>query len=267
MSWFLHDGINFYYEDDDNGGFPFVFLHGLGGSTQQTLGLFKKTNGIRRISIDFRAQGKTIKYGNETKLSFNQFADDVLALIQYLNLDKIYIGGISTGAGVSLNFALRYPKYVKKLVLSRPAWLDRPQETEIQEAFKTVYEILNDDTVVNKKDSFKRSEIYKYMNEQAKYAGNTLVGQFDYPYAKETSKKLLAIPQDAPNYDYKSWMNIDIPILILVSKLDPIHPYSYGSIMKDRMKDAKLVEITPKEISSEQHDKDSFDEILTFLKS
>lgn len=41
------------------------------------------------------------------------------------------------------------------------------------------------------------------MNGISSYAGKTLLGQFDYPFAKETSPKLICIPSDCPNSSKK----------------------------------------------------------------
>ncbi len=265
MPYFKYDNINFYYEDDDNGGKPFIFLHGLGGDTNQVLSLFKKTEGIRRIAIDFRGHGQTIEFGSVNQFSFNQFADDVFHFIKYLNLGDVYLGGISTGAGVSLNFYLRYPEYVSKLILSRPAWLDHSQEDDIKKSFETIHDILQNEHIIDKIKALEKTEIYHRLNNQSNYAGNALKGQFNYKYAKYTSQKLIKIPNDAPNWNKQDWKNINIPTLILVSKLDPIHPYNYGVILRDHINTSKMQEITSKEISSAKHDLEAYKLIKEFL--
>lgn len=267
MSIFELDNIQFYYEDDNNGGVPFIFLHGLGGDTKQTMGLLKKTDGLRRISIDFRGHGNTIKYGSESKLSFNQFGMDVISLADHLGLDKFIVGGISTGAGTALNVCLNYPERVEKLILSRPAWEDRPQNEDIRCAFEEIYKILNDDTIVNKKQSFMNTNIYQKLNGIARYAGSTLVGQFDYAHAQETSLKLIKIPNDAPNYNREEWKNIKVPTLILASEQDPIHPYEYGILLSEYIEKSEFKEITPKEVSGQQHNEDSYNFIREFIQS
>lgn len=267
MTQFNYDGISFYYEDDNNGGIPFVFLHGLGGDSNQTLSVMKETPGIRRIALDFRGHGKTVSFNFSEKFSFSQFSKDVINLMNYLQIKKIIVGGISTGAGVALHMTLNYPERIKRMILSRPAWLDKPQEKNIREAFKKIDEILQDDLIKDKKNAFKKTTIYQQMNNLAKYAGSTLLGQFDYIYAKETSKKLIEIPNDCPNDDREEWRTINIPTLILISKQDPIHPYEYGEVLNKYIPESKLREITPKEISSEEHNNDSYNYISTFIQN
>lgn len=265
MPVFNFDGIEFNYEDDNNGGTPFIFLHGLGGDTGQTMGVMKKTNGIRRIAIDFRGHGRTISFGSPAKFSFDQFAKDVLALADYLELGTFMIGGISTGAGVALKLILDYPDRVTKLVLSRPAWEDKPQIEEIQEAFRTIYEILVDDSIVDKKAAFRKTKIYQKMDKLAHYAGETLSGQFDYEHAKETAEKLLRIPRDCPNKNRNEWRNIRVPTLILASKQDPLHPFEYGGLLNQYIENSEFKELTPKEVSGIKHNEESYKYISGFL--
>lgn len=265
MSVFHFDGIDFYFEDDDNGGVPFIFLHGLGGDTTQTMGVMKERLGIRRIALDFRGHGQTICTGGIHKISFNQFAEDVLALANHLGLDTFMLGGISTGAGVALNLVLHHPSRVTKLVLSRPAWKDGPQEPDIVEAFQKIYDILADDSIEDKKEAYRQTEMYQKMNQLAHYAGETLLGQFDYPYAKETADKLRLIPRDCPNKNREEWHTIEVPVLILASKQDPIHPFEYGVLLSQTIQKAVFKELTPKEVSGVRHNQDSYKCISEFL--
>jgi pimeloyl-ACP methyl ester carboxylesterase len=265
MPLFKFDNIDFNYEDDKKEGMPFIFLHGLGGDVNQTLDILNEIPNVRRISIDFRGHGKTVDFGDVSKLNFKQFADDVKALIDSLEIEQFIIGGISTGAGVALNFALRYPQGIEKLIISRPAWENEPQPEDIQSAFRTIYQILNDENITDKKEQYKATSVYKKMNSLSDYVGNTLVGQFDYPYAKETSKKLIYIPSDCPNTDRREWKKLYCPTLILAAQTDPLHPFEFAETLYNGLPSAELKEITSKSISSKEHKKDSVNEIRLFI--
>ncbi|MGX7197882.1 alpha/beta fold hydrolase [Enterococcus olivae] len=265
MPKFNYDGIDFHYEDDKNNGLPFIFLHGLGGDVNQTLDILNDIPNIRRIAIDFRGHGKTIEFGDEKKLNFNQFADDIKAFVDYLELNSFIIGGISTGAGVALNFTIRYPKGIVKLVLSKPAWDDKPQPVVIQTAFKTIYMIMNDDSIEDKKEAFKQTEIFNELNDISHYAGSTLLGQFDYPYAKSASLKLIKIPSDCPSNNKDDWANVKIPTLILGSELDPLHPMDFAKLLYEAMPCSDFKEITSKTISGTKHKVDSVNAISEFI--
>src|SRR3954453_23307117 len=123
MPTFAHDGLAFHYEDTGEG-VPFIFQHGLGGDVNQPCGLFRPPEGVRLLALDCRAHGETRPLGDPDQLRLATFADHLAALLDYLEVPRAVIGGISMGAAVALNFALRYPERVLGLVLSRAAWLD-----------------------------------------------------------------------------------------------------------------------------------------------
>src|SRR5262249_57034897 len=85
---------------------------------------------IRLLCLDARGHGQTQPLGDPSALTFDVFADDLVALLDCLGIGQAIIGGISMGAGVALNIAVRYPERVAGLVLSRPAWLDGPMPPE-----------------------------------------------------------------------------------------------------------------------------------------
>lgn len=225
----------------------------------------KQSDHIRRISLDFRGHGKTAAFGHVDDFSFKQFAEDVMALAKYLHIQRFNLGGISTGAGVSLHLALRYPASVKKLILSRPAWVDKPQDDLVCEAFSKIHDALQDTDTLTARNLYENSEVYQTMNSLSSYAGESLLGQFNYPYVRETSMKFVKLPKDCPNDDRNAWRNLKMPTLILASQLDPIHPYAYGLLLSEHIPNAQFIEVTSKTINNKQHNHDSYDAIKNFL--
>ncbi|MDR0885532.1 MAG: hypothetical protein LBN22_04080 [Clostridiales Family XIII bacterium] len=93
------------------------------------------------------------------------------------------------------------------------------------------------------------------------------MGQFDYPYVKETSLKLVKIPEDAPNHDRNEWSRIEHETLVIASKLDPIHPYEYGVLLVSYIPRTTLKEVTSKTVSGQLHAQESYEAIRAFLIS
>ena len=69
---------------------------------------------------------RRVRWANVDKLTIATLADDLIGLLDHLGIEQAVIGGISLGAAVAVNVALRYPERVLGLVLSRPAWIDGP---------------------------------------------------------------------------------------------------------------------------------------------
>ncbi|WP_317896969.1 alpha/beta fold hydrolase [Aurantibacillus circumpalustris] len=110
------NGIKMYYEIYGQGN-PLVLIHG-GGSTIQTsfgkvIPLFAKHRQL--IAVELQAHGRT---GNrDTDLSFEQDAEDVVALLKNLRITKADFFGFSNGGTTSMQIAIRHPEIVNALIL------------------------------------------------------------------------------------------------------------------------------------------------------
>lgn len=110
------NGLKMYYEIYGHGK-PIVLIHG-GGSTIQTS--FEKlipllTKNRKVLAVELQAHGRT--NDRSADLTFEQDADDVVALLQKLNIDKADFLGFSNGGTTSLQIAIRHPKIVDKMIL------------------------------------------------------------------------------------------------------------------------------------------------------
>ncbi len=106
-----------YYEVYGKGK-PLFLLHGNGGS----IDAFAKeipelSNHFMVVAMDTRAQGKSTDTSTEP-LTYIKFADDVKALADALKLKKINILGWSDGGNTAIEFAIKYPKKVNRIITS-----------------------------------------------------------------------------------------------------------------------------------------------------
>ena len=67
------------------------------------------SRGVRVISIDLLGHGDSDGPHDMRAYSMSTFADQIAALIEYLELDRPVVGGTSLGANVSLELASRRP--------------------------------------------------------------------------------------------------------------------------------------------------------------
>ncbi len=263
MPFMMHDGLAFHYREQGQG-VPFIFQHGLGGDVNQTFGIFTPPPGFRLITMDCRAHGETRPLGDPLKLGFCAFADDLVTLMTYLNIRQAVVGGISMGAALALNLALRFPERVRGLVLSRPAWLDRPNPENL-ELMGVIAQLIRQYGAKGGLERFKRSPAYANVLRLSPDAANSLVGHFEHPRAEETVMKLERIPHDAPNHDWQEWASIRVPTLILANRQDPVHPFEYGERLAQVIPGAEFKELTPKSLSKELHIRDVQVAVEAFL--
>lgn len=244
-------------------GIPFFFQHGLGGDLNQPLGLFNPPEGFRLISFDCRFHGQT-RSSDAEKISFGVFADDLLALMDHLQIKRAIVGGISMGAAVALNFALRYPERVLGLVLQRPAWLAEPNKRNT-EIFGLVAKLIREHNPTAGVAELKRSKLYADILAESPDCANSLVLQFANPRAKEAIGPLECIPTDAPNHNRSEWKRINVPTLVLANRQDPIHPFEFGEIYACEIHGAEFHELTSKSVSVERYGQDTQRFIQEFL--
>jgi pimeloyl-ACP methyl ester carboxylesterase len=111
------NGLNMYYEIHGKGQ-PLVLLHGafsaIGTSFEHLLPGLSKTRQV--IGLEMQAHGRTADI--DRPLSPEQMADDTVAALEHLGIEKVDLFGYSMGSVVALHVVLRHPGVVRKLVLA-----------------------------------------------------------------------------------------------------------------------------------------------------
>jgi pimeloyl-ACP methyl ester carboxylesterase len=250
MPWFNHHHFHFHYIDRGKGT-PFIFQHGLGGSTDQTAGLIPETPGVRFLALDCRSHGETEPAAQPEDLRFSLMADDIVAWMDQLVLEDVVLGGISMGAGIALNLALRYPGRVRGLLVSRPAWLEGLMEAG--QFYFEVAALIRSKGIEEGQCAFLASPTYARLRLESPDAANSLLRQFEAPEAKERVSRLEEMPRDAPHPDRKQWAAIRVPTLILATDTDPVHPLPLARALAEAIPHARFRQVTAKSIDAALH--------------
>jgi len=262
MPFLNRSGIKIHYEIFGRGT-PFIFLHGLGGDLSQPIEHFKAKDGIKLVLIELRGNGET-PLGNAKDLSFDCMAEDVKAVCDHLNFESFYIGGISMGAAVSMNFALKYQRFIKGLILIRIAWLDGPMKKNICALYKRVAEYIN---IPGGREIFRECDEYKRLLKEAPATAVSFAGYFDNPVSKKTYEKFEILPESRPIDSLDLLKKIEIPTLIIATKMDPLHPYEYGTICTEKIPHSGFFEAVSKSVDREYHTEQVKNEIDRFICS
>lgn len=111
------NGLNMYYEIHGDGTIPLVLIHGGGSTIETTFGnILPLLSGYGKvIAVELQAHGRTSD--RDTPETFEQDADDVAALLNYLNVDKANFFGFSNGGTTTIQVAIRHPGLVSKIVV------------------------------------------------------------------------------------------------------------------------------------------------------
>ncbi len=110
-------GARIFYRDTGGSGTPVVLLHAATGSSRVWDFQFSAfpAAGYRVIAFDRRGWGRTeVTSAGPADTA----ADDLLALLDQLHLDRGHVIGTAAGGFVALDFALSYPQRVRSLVVA-----------------------------------------------------------------------------------------------------------------------------------------------------
>ena len=117
------NGLKMYYEIHGSGE-PVVLLHGAfmtitnnwttpwGNGATDWIGELSKTRKV--IAVEMQGHGRTADIKRDS--SYENLADDVAALLDYLKIPSADIIGYSLGGGVAMQCAIRHPEKVRKVV-------------------------------------------------------------------------------------------------------------------------------------------------------
>src|SRR5262245_40950306 len=109
------NGLKMYYEIHGSGD-PVVLLHGSFSTITRHwpawIGELSKTRKV--IAIEMQGHGRTADIQRD--FSYENLADDVAALLDYLKIPSADLIGYSMGGGVAMQCAIRHPEKVRKVV-------------------------------------------------------------------------------------------------------------------------------------------------------
>ncbi len=114
------NGKIFYYLENSFPGRPFVvFLHGLSSNHTTWLNIIKilHENKYNCLAPDMRGHGHSDKTKNKELYKLNIFSDDLREIIKNEQIKDFILVGYSFGGQVAIDYAARYPEYIKGLVL------------------------------------------------------------------------------------------------------------------------------------------------------
>ena len=109
------NGLKMYYEVHGSG-YPVVLLHGsfmtISNNWTGWIGELAKTRKV--IAAEMQGHGRTADIKRD--FSYENLADDVAALLDYLKIPSADLIGYSMGGGVAMQCAIRHPEKVRKVV-------------------------------------------------------------------------------------------------------------------------------------------------------
>jgi pimeloyl-ACP methyl ester carboxylesterase len=189
------------------------------------------------IRYDARGHGRSKATYDPAAYRWTELAADMLGVADALAIDRTILGGVSMGCATSLHAALSEPERVEALVLVAPptAWRSRPRQARIYRigagivrltglgAFRLLSSLPSPaapDSVVAKMQKSLLSHLAQ-SDDRAVTAALTGAANSDLP------------PLDALR-------KLDMPVLILAWRYDPVHPVATAEELVRSVPDAVL---------------------------
>jgi pimeloyl-ACP methyl ester carboxylesterase len=240
-----------YHLADPAGDRVVLLLHGLGADHRQPLALVDSAalGGATVLAPDARAHGKTNAIGGPEDFAFSAMVDDLSALVTRLGqADKpTDIVGISMGAALALRAALSGKFDVRRLVLIRPAFCDRPNPDNLS-VMATIGRLLEESEADIARERFAASADYAAIAAVTRLGAESLLNQFELPQARERSVRLRAVPGNRAYATLEELSLITAPVTVVGTDRDPVHPLPLAEQWAAAMTSSGLETIPPRDI-------------------
>lgn len=209
-----------------------ILIHGIFASKEIMNPLFNHyKNNYHVISYDIRGHGESDK---PEKISLNDHADDLKALIDEMNLVKPVVIGLSMGSYITLTAAEKYPDLFSKIVL-----IGVRGKGEISLMQKAVEENNGDEDIDLK-------QMGQLITKRV-YPPNTTFEEIQSYHEGNRSKVELTNAERANIYaslvHYDMMSDIDkvkIPVLLLVGEYDGLNPPEESVKVHNALSDSRL---------------------------
>lgn len=176
---------------------------------------------------DFRGQSQSsLEISNFT---FEQHADDFYELLIELEIDKVHIVGVSYGAEVAMQFALKYPSKISSLVLGTAVSEVKPLLKAMIDAWISAAKTYDGELFFKVMASFVYSNTFyesrgEWLNQRAKIFGNIAT--------KEGLNAFVELCNNFLTLDLTDRLHkIKMPTLVVSGKKDISKAISYGKII------------------------------------
>ncbi len=236
MPSFKHDGQRIAYATHGSGDRPFVLIHGLLMSARMfdKLAPEMAARGNRVICIDLLGHGESDHPVDMRRYSMPGFAEQVVALLDHLEIERAVVGGTSLGANVSLEAAALAPDRLQGMFVEMPVLDDALLAAAL--AFTPIMAALRFGRPVMK-------VVAAATNRIPRTSFLVDIG-LDWlrrdPEPSEAVLEGLFFGRTAPPAELRR--GFDQPTLIIGHPSDPLHPFSDADTLAEEMPNGRLVD-------------------------
>lgn len=225
-------------------GAPIVLLHGLTATRRYVVmgSSALERSGHRTIAYDARGHGHSSPAPTSDAYTYELLAEDLLAVLGELEIERVAIAGASMGAQTALRFALRHPDRVLALGLITPAFdPDVPVEPDSYAGWDRLAQGLREGGVEGFIDAYELDSIPPRWRETIVKVLRQRLSGHDHPLA--VADALEVLPRSRPFGSWQDLERIAAPTVVIASRdeADPSHPLAVGERYAAAIPGATLV--------------------------
>ncbi|HEU4655892.1 MAG TPA: alpha/beta hydrolase [Capillimicrobium sp.] len=238
MPTLTHAGHRLAFDEHGTGPRTCVLLHGLLLSQRMHEPLARElaARGNRVVTLDLLGHGRSDRPPDMWRYSMPQFAEQVVALLDELDVDEAVIAGTSLGANVALETAVAAPERVRGMVVEMPV-LDNALVASAIAFSPLLVGLTLGEPVMRLVSRLARAVPERPLGwlgnvgldtirQDPKPSGAVLQGLFFGRIAPHRSER----------------RRIETPALVIGHRRDPVHPFSDADMLVGELPNARLVE-------------------------
>jgi pimeloyl-ACP methyl ester carboxylesterase len=236
MGTLNYQGYRIGYDEYGEGERSIVLVHGLLMNRHmfERLGPALAKAGNRVVCVDLLGHGRSDQPDDLRLYSMPLFAEQVLALLDHLGLERAVVGGTSLGANVALELAVRHPERVQALFIEMPV---------LDNALAAVAAIFAP-VLLGLRVARPAIELSSRLASLVPRTNFLLDIGLDWarrrPRPSVAVLEGLLLGETAPGREQRSL--IDHPALIVGHPRDPLHPFSDSGMLVEELPQARLIE-------------------------
>lgn len=263
MATLQNNDVELYYELHGNGP-PLLLIAGLASDSPSWLPVLvdlKKQFTV--ILMDNRGVGRSTQ---ECEIQIGLMADDSMVLLRHLGLEKVHLLGHSMGGMVALEFAVRYPGMVEKLVLASSTVRNLARNNRLFDDWASAREAeLDQSAWFRTIFTWIFTEMFFENGQRVDDVIRYLLG-YPWPQSAQGFRKQV---QAIAAFDGTALLpQISVPTLVLAGELDILMPLKHSVTLADGIAGAQLTVIEQAAHSVHTEQPEAFvSQVIAFLQS
>jgi pimeloyl-ACP methyl ester carboxylesterase len=236
MAELSYQGYRIGFDEYGEGERPIVLVHGLLMNRRmfEQVGPALARRGNRVICVDLLGHGQSDQPDDLRLYSMPLFAEQVVALLDHLGIERAVVGGTSLGANVALELAVRHPERARALFIEMPV---------LDNALAAVAAIFAP-VLLGLRLGRPAFELGSRLASRVPRTNFLLDIGLDWarrrPRPSIAVLEGLLLGETAPPREQRRL--IEQPALVVGHQLDPLHPFSDSGMLIEELARARLVE-------------------------